>query len=151
MRSAFRLAFAALADADPRILLLLGDVGAGMFADYASKNPVRVLNLGTAEQTLIGCAAGLAHAGFRPVVYSFTPFLLERAFEQVKLDIAHDAAPVGLVGCSDPTQGPTHAALCPRTLLSVLPEIQGFFPRTPDEIVSHLRTRDPDRPWFLSL
>ena len=57
--------------------------------------PDRALNIGVAEQNLIGIAAGLSNAGFKPVVYSYTNFLAERAFEQIRDDIClHHYAPI---------------------------------------------------------
>ncbi len=74
-------------------------------------------------------AAGLAIEGFRPIIYSITPFVLERPFEQVKIDIDEQNLPVMLIGYSDyPTHGPTHRPLNPERLVTVFKNIQSYFP-----------------------
>jgi transketolase len=110
MRWPFACALHDLAKRDQRVVLLMGDVGGGLFKDFARDYPDRYFNLGTAEQSMVGIAAGMALAGMRPVVYSFTPFILERAYEQLKLDVRHHDARVLLVGWCDETHGVTHAS-----------------------------------------
>lgn len=111
MKWAFQLALYERAKADPRINLIIGDVGGVMFAKFRQDFPDRFLNVGICEQSMISMAAGMASQGLRPIVYTITPFLLERAFEQIKLDIDQQNLPVGLAGHSDNTCGPTHTEL----------------------------------------
>jgi len=97
--------------------------------EFRSKFPIRFFNLGITEQSIISMAAGLAIEGLRPVVYSLTPFVLERPFEQVKIDIDEQCLPVMLIGYSDyPTHGPTHRALNDKGLAALFKNIHGFFP-----------------------
>jgi transketolase len=68
------------------------------------------------------------------VVYSLTPFVLERPFEQVKIDIDEQNLPVMLIGFSDyPTHGPTHRPLNAEGLAALFKNIVGFFPRSSAE------------------
>ncbi len=98
MRAAFSEALVRLAKADPNLLLLTGDHGYALFDDFRRACPAQYINAGIAEQNMVGMAAGLARAGFRPVVYGLAAFIPVRVIEQIKLDIAHDDLPVILIG-----------------------------------------------------
>lgn len=129
MRAAFGKALMRLADKDPRVVLLTGDVLQSM-DEFTAKYPDRFFNVGMTEQTMVGMAAGMAMEGLRPICYSITPFILERPFEQIKIDVDEQNLPVILVGNSDyPTHGPTHRPLNPEGLVGLLKNTHGFFPR----------------------
>jgi transketolase len=129
MRRTFGKVLVQLARKDPRIVLLIADVYQEM-DNFVLEFPARIFNVGLCEQTMIGMAAGMAIEGLRPVVYTLTPFLLERPFEQVKLDIDEQNLPVMLVGNADyPTHGPTHRALNAEGLVGLLKNTVGYFPR----------------------
>ena len=152
MRYEFARALTALAKADPRIYLLTGDVGGALFDDFRKHCPGRHVEIGVAEQSMVGVAAGMAIAGLRPIVYTITPFLIERAFEQLKLDIHCQCVPVGLVGYSGyPTYGPSHIELDARKLMSLLPCIESLFPEQNGDVERMLNTLTFEHPWFLSL
>lgn len=128
MRVAFGKTIVKLAEKDSRIVLLTGDVVQEM-DEFRKRWPIRFFNMGITEQSIIGVAAGLAIEGLRPVVYSLTPFVLERPFEAVKIDIDEQNLPVMLVGFSDyPTHGPTHRPLDDYRLAKVFKNIHSFFP-----------------------
>lgn len=98
MRAAFSDTLVRLAKADPNVLLLTGDHGYALFDDFRRECPAQYINAGIAEQNMVGMAAGLARAGFRPFVYGLSAFIPVRVVEQIKLDIAHDNLPVVLIG-----------------------------------------------------
>jgi transketolase len=98
MRAAFSEALVRLAKADPNVLLLTGDHGYALFDEFRRVCPAQYINAGIAEQNMVGMAAGLARAGFRPFVYGLSAFIPVRVVEQIKLDIAHDKLPVILLG-----------------------------------------------------
>lgn len=98
MRAAFSDALVALAKADPKVLLLTGDHGYALFDDFRKHCPAQYINAGIAEQNMVGMAAGLARAGFRPFVYGLSAFIPVRVVEQIKLDVAHDQLPVIFIG-----------------------------------------------------
>lgn len=98
MREAFSNALVRLALADPKVLLLTGDHGYALFDEFRKRCPDQYINAGIAEQNMVGMAAGLARVGFRPFVYGLAAFVPIRTVEQIKLDIAHDALPVVLLG-----------------------------------------------------
>jgi transketolase len=132
MRKIFGQTVVKLAQKDPKVVLLTGDVEQEM-DEFKSKFSDRFFNLGMAEQSITSMAAGLAIEGMRPIVYSITPFVLERPFEQVKIDIDEQNLPVLLIGYSDyPTHGPTHRPLNPERLVTVFKNIQSYFPCSSD-------------------
>jgi len=98
MRAAFSDALVKLALADSKVLLLTGDHGYALFDEFRKLCPDQYINAGIAEQNMVGMAAGLARAGFRPFVYGLSAFVPVRVVEQIKLDIAHDDLPVVLLG-----------------------------------------------------
>ena len=130
MRRAFGKTIVRLAEKDENIFLISGDVEQEM-EEFKDRFPDRYMNIGLCEQTMISMAGGMALEGMRPVVYSITPFLIERPFEQIKIDIDENNLPVMLVGQADyPTHGPTHKPLNPELLVSMLKNTVGFFPRS---------------------
>jgi len=98
MRAAFSEALVELAKADPRVLLLTGDHGYSLFDTFRSECPKQYINAGIAEQNMVGMAAGLAKAGFRPFVYGLSAFVPIRVLEQIKIDVAHDNLAVVFLG-----------------------------------------------------
>lgn len=98
MRNAFSTTLVKLAKSDNNILLLTGDHGYSLFDDFRRECPSQFINAGIAEQNMVGMAAGLARAGFRPFVYGLSAFIPIRVLEQIKLDVAHDQLPVVFIG-----------------------------------------------------
>ena len=130
MRRKFGQIINNLAIKDKKIVLLVGDIGYGIFNDFRKNHPNRFFNMGICEQSLIGTAAGMALEGLKPWVYTITPFLIERPFEQIKIDIDEQNLPVTLIGNSDyPSHGPTHRPLNAQKLVSMFKNIMGYFPR----------------------
>lgn len=74
---------------DSKSVLLLGDIGVFGFRNAFRQYPSRVYNIGILEQTTVSVAAGLAMEGFVPIVHTIAPFLIERAFEQIKVDFGY--------------------------------------------------------------
>lgn len=151
MRWTFQQSLYARMKADPRTVLLWADVGAALFASHRKDFPSRVINVGIMEQATVSMAAGMAMQGLRPIVYTITPFLIERAFEQIKIDVDQQNLPVGLVGHSNGECGPTHRELDAPTLMGLCRNITSVFPKTKEEVPAALASLNPDRPWFLCL
>ena len=125
MRRRFGKIIHKLAKKDKKIVLLVGDIGYGIFDDFRKDFPKRFFNMGICEQSIIGAAAGMSLEGLRPWVYTITPFLIERPFEQIKLDIDQQNVNVNLVGFADyPTLGPTHSELNAKKLMKLFSNIK---------------------------
>jgi transketolase len=138
MRSRFYAVAARALDEEPRLALVLADIGVSELPRHE-----RVFNLGIREQLMIGVAAGLALEGFRPVAHSYAPFLVERPYEQVKLDLGHQDVGAVLVstGASyDAARaGRTHQAPEDVALLAALPGWTIHVPGHPDEVERQLQ------------
>ena len=134
MRRRFGKIITKLADQDERIIVLVGDIGYRVFDEFLEKHPRRFINMGICEQSLIGVSAGMALEGLKPWVYTITPFLIERPFEQVKLDIDQQNVNVKLVGYADyPTLGPTHTELNGNKMMQLFKNITSYFPEDGEE------------------
>jgi transketolase len=137
MRNAFASAITELADADPRLVLLSGDIGNRLFDNFRARHPDRFYNCGVAEADMIGVAAGMAMSGLRPVAYTITPFITTRCLEQIRVDICYQKAPVTIVGVgaglSYASLGPTHHACEDIALLRALPDMAVVCPGDPLE------------------
>jgi transketolase len=83
---------------DPKMFLLVGDMGFAVLDDYFSNHPERTKNIGIAEQGAMGITAGMAMTGLKPLYYSQIPFLVMRAFEQLRYDICEHNLDVKLIG-----------------------------------------------------
>lgn len=153
MRNRFGKVISSLADDNEKIIVLVGDIGYRIFDDFREKYPERFINMGICEQSIISVASGLALEGLQPWVYTITPFLIERPFEQIKLDINHQKVNVNLVGYADyPTLGPTHTALDTRGLMKLCNNIECFYPSNGDETEKNTyQASKIDGPTFISL
>ena len=115
-RPAFAETLVELAGADPRIVAVCNDsVGSSNLTQFQKTFPDRLINVGIAEQDMIGVAAGLANGGFLPFVCGAAPFLTGRGLEQIKVDVAYNGFPVVLCGMSPGMAygelGPTHHSI----------------------------------------
>ncbi|MGV8836931.1 transketolase family protein [Cellvibrio sp.] len=98
MRSIFSKAILAAAQADSKVLLLTGDHGYALFDEFRKCLPAQFINAGIAEQNMVGVAAGLAKAGFKPIVYGLSAFVPIRVLEQIKMDVCYENLPVVFMG-----------------------------------------------------
>jgi transketolase len=134
MRRIFGNIISEIASKDKKIILIVGDIGYGIFDNFRKKHPKRFFNLGICEQSIIGFASGMALEGLKPWVYTITPFLIERPFEQIKLDVDQQKANVKLVGFADyPTLGPSHSELNGKKIMSLFKNIKSYFPKDSNE------------------
>jgi transketolase len=137
MRERFAAVTSDLLDADPRLAVVLAAISADLFAGARQRHPGRVINLGIREQLLISVAGGVALAGLRPIAHTFASFLVERPFEQIKLDLNHQNVGAVLVSAGASYDisagGRTHQSPGDVALLGTLPGWTVHVPGHPDE------------------
>jgi transketolase len=137
MRNAFIRALTALAERDPRVVLLTGDLGFKIFDDFAARFPGRFYNAGVAEANMMSVAGGLALGGLRPFAYSIVPFATSRCLEQIRNDICYQEAAVTVVGVGGGycygANGATHHALEDIAIMRCLPNMTVVCPGDPVE------------------
>ena len=114
-----------LAETDPNLYLIVGDLGFSVVEDFVAKFPNRFINAGIAEQNMIGMAAGLAMSGKNVYCYSIVPFITMRCFEQVRVDLCYQNLPVKLIGVGGGLNygpfGVTHHAIEDIAIMRALP------------------------------
>lgn len=89
LRMTFASTALELAVRDEKVVVLVGDISHGLFAPFRAKFPTRYYNVGILESAMASIAAGLSMVGLKPIVHTIAPFLIERAFEQLKLDFSY--------------------------------------------------------------
>ena len=144
MRERFIEVVAELLDDDPRVAVVVADISASRLEAIGAEQPERVVNVGIREALMIGIAGGMALEGLRPVAHSYAPFLVDRAFEQIKLDLVHQAAGgailVSIGGSYDAAEeGRTHQSPGDVALLATLPGVTIHVPGHADEVERMLR------------
>ncbi|MDI1461812.1 transketolase [Catellatospora sp. KI3] len=156
MRQAFTDTMTDLLNEDPRTALVLADISAAAFEPMRRAHPDRVLNVGIREQLMIGIAGGLALTGLRPVAHSYATFVVDRAYEQIKLDLGHQGVGAVLVSVGASYDGAemgyTHMSPMDVSLIDTLPGWTVRVPGHPGEVGPLLRAAAAtDDPVYLRL
>ena len=158
MRDVFISQVGNMIENDPRLALVLADIsaGEGRFAQIVREHPDRIINVGIREQLMIGTAGGLGLTGLRPIAHSYAPFLIERAFEQIKLDLEHQGTSAVLVSVGASYDwaegGYTHFSPRDIGLLDSIGDWRIHTPGHPDEVPAALTNAvDSDRNAYLRL
>jgi transketolase len=133
-----------LAEADERIVAVVNDsVGSSKLNPFQDRFPDRLINVGIAEQDMVGVGAGLANGGKVPFVSAAACFLTARAMEQIKVDAAYSQHHVVLVGQSPGMAygelGPTHHSIEDLAWLRTIPGLTVVVPADPEETRQVLR------------
>ena len=142
-REQFAATAADLVDTDPDVALVYAEISGQYLRDVGRRHPDRVLNVGIREQLLVSTGAGLALSGLRPIVHTFASFLVERPFEQIKLDFVHQGVGGVLVGAGGSFDiaagGRTHQSPGDVALLRTLPGVAVHVPGSAAEVDAALR------------
>jgi len=136
-RQQFADTMLSLGQQDSQLIVMVGDIGHGMLKPYAAACPERYFNIGILEPTMISMGAGLAASGLTPVIHTIAPFMIERAFEQIKLDFCYHQLPGNIVTVGSAFDysnlGCTHHCYGDFALLKTLPGSEICFPASPIE------------------
>ena len=149
MRDEFARAMLALFKSRSDLVFITGDVGYLAVEEIASTYGERFINAGIAEQNMVSLAAGLAHEGHLPWVYSIAPFVTFRPYEQIRTDVCLHKLPVKLVGNGGGygygIMGATHHALEDVGAMRLLPNMRLYVPLTASDVgqVVKLMAQDP--------
>ena len=156
MRKAFVQTLCELAAVDDRILLMTGDLGFMALEPFRDQFPKRFLNMGAAEQNMVGVATGLAEAGLLPYVYSIATFASLRPFEFIRNGPVLHHLPVRVVGMGMGFEyghsGHTHYALEDVAVMRTLPGLSVVIPADSAQTTTAVRaTYDLAGPVYYSL
>jgi transketolase len=142
-RLTFARTAASLVEEDLSVALVYAEISGQYFGEVERRHPDRVVNVGIREQLLVNVGAGMALTGMRPIVHTFGSFLVERAFEQVKLGFGHQDVGGVLVGSGGSFDiaagGRTHQAPGDVSLIDTLPGWTVHVPGHADEVEHALR------------
>lgn len=137
MRSAFIKTLVELAERDPRIVLIVGDLGFGLVEPFAARFPGRFINAGVAEQNMTGIAAGMALSGAIVFTYSIGNFPTLRCLEQIRNDVCYHDANVKIVsvgaGLAYGALGASHHSMEDIAIMRALPNMTVASPADPVE------------------
>ena len=154
-RVAFAEQLIELATNDERIVAVCNDsVGSSNLTGFRDLFHDRLINVGIAEQDMVGVGAGLASAGLIPFVCAASPFLTGRSLEQVKADVAYSQLPVILCGMSPGMAygelGPTHHSVEDLSWLRALPDLDIVVPADREQTRQAVRNAVANpRPTFI--
>ena len=143
-------------DNDSNIVFLSADMGINLIEKIGEKFPERFLNVGIAEQNLIGVSAGLVNLGYTPFTYTISNFAIHRCLEQIRDDIVLHDYPVTILGTStgydNSPLGPTHHIIDEWGVLKAIPNIDIYCPSTAAYAVSLVgRILEAKRPAYVRI
>jgi len=149
-RDAFARTLEALAETDQRIVTVVNDsLGSSKLTGFQKRWPERTVNVGIAEQDMVGVGAGLANGGKIPFVSAAACFLTARAMEQIKADVAYSNVNVKLIGQSSGIAygelGPTHHSIEDMAWLRLLPNLTIIVPSDPWETEEAVKAAAKER------
>lgn len=140
MRNKFSSTLYEIGTADPKIFCVVADISpAGSMEDFRQEFPDRFINVGVAEQAMIGISAGLALRGCKPFAYTIAPFTIYRPFEMVRDDLCYQNLPVTVVGMGSgitySVLGGTHHTMEDVAVMGAIPNMTILAPCDPLEVV----------------
>ena len=156
MRACFAQAVYEHMTKNNKVWVVVNDLGYKMWDKIRLDFPDRFINVGAAEQTLIGVSIGLALKNKIPIVYSITTFLLYRPFETIRNYVNYEKIPVKLIGSGRNRDyihdGISHWAEEDRKIMKILKNIKAKWPETTEEIPSLVsKMLENRKPWYVNL
>ena len=144
MRKQFVLTTEDVMAKDERLVVLLGDISVFGFRNAFQQFPGRIHNIGICEQAMTSVAAGLSKEGLVPVIHSIAPFVVERCFEQIKVDFCYQKLGGNIVSVGGSYDyaalGCTHHCPGDVAILHALPGMEIVVPGAPQEYDQLFRT-----------
>lgn len=142
--------------ANKDIYIITGDLGYGVWDNHRIAYPDRIINVGAAEQAMMGIGVGLALEGKIPLVYSMSSFVLYRPFETIRNYVNYEKIPVKLIGVGRNRDyldhGLCHWAEEDKDVLKIFNNIKAKWPETKEEIPQIVKKMIEDnKPWYLNL
>lgn len=156
-RQAFAETLSVLARENDRIVAVCNDsVGSSNLVAFQKEFPNRLVNVGIAEQDLIGVAAGLANGGFIPFVCAAAPFLTGRGAEQIKADVAYSRYHIVLCGMSPGMAygelGPTHHSIEDLSWMRAMSGLSVLVPADPEQTIAAVKwAAAADKPIYMRI
>lgn len=145
MRKQFKETVMDLATNDSNVVVILGDVSVYLFHEFREKYPDRFYNMGICENTLVSVAAGLSSQGFYPFVHTIAPFISERSFEQIKLDLCYNKFGGNILSCGASFDyawdGASHHSYTDLAILRLLPDVEVIQPGSRKEVDILIRSQ----------
>ncbi len=156
MRACFADCIYKKMEENKNIFVVVNDLGYKMWDKIREDFPDRFINVGAAEQTLIGVGIGLALSNKIPIVYSITTFLLYRPFETIRNYIHYEKIPVKLIGSGRDKDyihdGISHWAEEDRQVMAVLKNIKSYWPEDIKEIPKLVdKILNSEKPYYINL
>lgn len=156
MRAHFAQAIHSKMKKNKKIWVIVNDLGYKMWDKVREDFPGRFINVGAAEQAMIGVAVGLALSGKIPVVYSITSFLLYRPFETIRNYVHYEKIPVKLIGGGRGKDylhdGFSHWVEEDEEVMKILNNIKPVWPKDNEEIPKVVEEMiKSNKPWYVNL
>jgi transketolase len=137
LRPIFAKTMLDLAEVDEELIVIVGDISHGLFGEFRKSFPNRYFNIGICEPAMVGVASGMSKIGLKPVVHTIAPFLIERAYEQIKIDFGYQRLSGNFVSVGSAFDysklGCSHHSYADVSLISHIPNSQVFLPGSPVE------------------
>lgn len=145
MREQFVRTCIDLMEENPKVVLVLAEISVSTFNDMKLPPSIskRIINVGIREQLVVGVASGLAKEGFMPIIHTYVPFLVERPYEQLKIDFGHEGVKgvfVSIGASYDaPDTGRTHHSPGDVAIIQAMPDWDVFVPGHGGEVDTFMR------------
>jgi len=132
MRRAFVKSIGEIMQKDKKVVLMIGDIGAYLLREVTAKYPDRVFNMGASEAAMMSAASGMALDGWTPFVYTITPFITSRCYDQIRVGVGYHDTNVKIIGVGSGVSyaalGGTHHSLEDIAIMRAIPNMSVLVP-----------------------